>query len=145
MVELLTKPFGKIEIYPEQILNFEDGLLGFETYNKFALIEENEESPFKWLQSVQEQGLAFIVIQPYLFIDDYKPSIPNEELSEIGLEKFEEALVFVIVTIPLENPNEMTANLQGPILINKKNSKAKQFISRDDKHPVRYKMIEGQA
>jgi flagellar assembly factor FliW len=145
LLELLTKPFGKIEIYPEQILEFEDGLLGFETYNKFALIEENEESPFKWLQAVQEQGLAFIVIQPSLFIDDYKPLIPSEELSEIGLENYAEALVFVIVTIPLENPNEMTANLQGPILINKKNSKAKQFISRDEKHPVRYKMIEGQA
>jgi len=61
------------------------------------------------------------------------------------LNSVKEALVFVIVTIPVQNPNEMTANLQGPILINKKNSQARQFISRDDKHPVRFKMMEGQA
>jgi len=145
LVELLTKPFVKIEIYPEQILTFQDGILGFETYKKFALIEEHEESPFKWLQAIDEQSLAFIVIQPELFKEYYNPIIPIEELQELELNSVKEALVFVIVTIPVQNPNEMTANLQGPILINKKNSQARQFISRDDKHPVRFKMMEGQA
>nr|AID56214.1 flagellar assembly factor FliW [Leptospira sp. GIMC2001] len=143
MLDLLSKPFGKIQIYPEQILEFPDGLLGFENYNEFALIEENEESPFKWLQSVREQSLAFIVIQPELFIDDYKPLIPEDELLSMDLKSVDEGLKFVIVTIPVENPQAMTANLQGPIIINKKTSKAKQFISRDDRHPVRYKMLEG--
>ncbi|MCC5814307.1 MAG: flagellar assembly protein FliW [Leptospira sp.] len=143
MVELLSKPFGKIQIQPEQILEFPDGLLGFENFKEFALIEESEDSPFKWLQSVQEKSLAFIVIQPELFLDEYKPLIPDDELSEIDLESVNDALKFVIVTIPNDNPQEMTANLQGPILINKKKHIAKQLISRDDRHPVRYRMMEG--
>jgi flagellar assembly factor FliW len=143
-MELLSKPFGKITIAPEQILSFPDGLLGFESYREFALIEETAESPFKWLQSVQEQSLAFIVIQPELFLDEYKPLIPEDELEEVGLHSPEDSLKFLIVTIPRENPQEMTANLQGPILINKKTRLARQFISRDDRHPVRYKMFEGQ-
>jgi flagellar assembly factor FliW len=143
MVELLSKPFGKIQIEPEQILEFPDGLLGFENFKEFALIEESEDSPFKWLQSVQEKSLAFIVIQPELFLDEYKPLIPEDELSEMDLESVNDALKFVIVTIPNDNPQEMTANLQGPILINKKKHIAKQLISRDDRHPVRYRMMEG--
>ena len=45
-----------------------------------------------------------------------------------------------IVTIPNDNPQKMTANLQGPVVINPKNGKAKQFISKNENHPVR-KMI----
>jgi flagellar assembly factor FliW len=92
---------------------------------------------------MQEQSLAFIVIQPELFLDEYKPLIPEDELEEIGLDSPEDTIKFLIVTIPRDTPQEMTANLQGPILINKKNLTAKQFISRDDRHPVRYKMFEG--
>ena len=142
-MEIHSKAFGKITISPEQILEFPEGLLGFEDYTKFALIEESEESAFKWLQSLQETGLAFIVIQPELFLDDYKPLIPEDELESIGVESISDLLKLVIVTIPRDNPNAMTANLQGPILINRKNKKAKQFISRDDRHPVRYRIIDG--
>jgi flagellar assembly factor FliW len=73
--EIETKPFGKMQIDERQILNFPEGILGFEKYNEFALIEENQESPFKWLQSLNEIDLAFIVIQPDLFAPDYKPAL----------------------------------------------------------------------
>ena len=138
--EIETKPFGKMVIDERQILNFPDGILGFENYTQFALIEENQESPFKWLQSLTELDLAFIVIQPDLFAPDYKPVLGQEDLDGIGLVSLDEAVVMTIVTIPNDNPQKMTANLQGPVVINPKNGKAKQFISKNENHPVR-KMI----
>jgi flagellar assembly factor FliW len=36
----------------------------------------------------------------------------------------------------------MTANLQGPIIINPKAGKAKQFISKNENHPVRKLILE---
>lgn len=145
MIEINSKAFGRVQIQPEQMIEFPDGLLGFENFKDFALIEENEETPFKWLQSLKEESLAFILIQPEIFLDSYKPLIPEDELEGLDLESVEEALRMVIVTIPKENPVEMTANLQGPILINKKTRRGKQLISRDDRHPVRYKMMEGKS
>ena len=138
--EIETKPFGKMVIDERQILDFPDGILGFENYTQFALIEENQESPFKWLQSLTELDLAFIVIQPDLFAPDYKPVLGQEDLDGIGLVSLDEAVVMTIVTIPNDNPQKMTANLQGPVVINQKNGKAKQFISKNENHPVR-KMI----
>lgn len=132
-----SKPFGKIEIEERQVIHFPNGLLGFEKYTKFALIEESAESVFKWLQSLEDINLAFIVIQPELFTSGYHPVVPPSELKSISLSKLEEALIMVIVSIPGNDPNLMTANLQGPILINKKELIAGQFISRDDTHPVR--------
>ncbi len=138
--EIETKPFGKMVIDERQILDFPDGILGFENYTQFALIEENQESPFKWLQSLTELDLAFIVIQPDLFAPDYRPVLGQEDLDGIGLISLDEAVVMTIVTIPNDNPQKMTANLQGPVVINPKNGKAKQFISKNENHPVR-KMI----
>ena len=138
--EIETKPFGKMVIDERQILDFPDGILGFENYTQFALIEENQESPFKWLQSLTEIDLAFIVIQPDLFAPDYKPVLAKEDLDGIDLASLDEAVVMTIVTIPNDNPQKMTANLQGPVVINPKNGKAKQFISKNENHPVR-KMI----
>ncbi|GBF51564.1 flagellar assembly protein FliW [Leptospira ryugenii] len=141
-VTLHTKPFGTIQVEDRQILNFPQGLLGFEKYTEYALIEENEESPFKWLQSTKEPGLAFILIQPELFLNSYVPLVSEEELVEIGLSSLSEGIIFLIVTIPHENPRGMTANLQGPVIINGKNGKGKQLISRDENHPIRKNIIE---
>lgn len=140
--EIETKPFGKMQIDERQILNFPEGILGFEKYNEFALIEENQESPFKWLQSLTEIDLAFIVIQPDLFAPDYKPALGQEDLDLINLSSVEEALVMTIVTIPNENPQMMTANLQGPVIINPKTRAAKQCISKNENHPLRKLILE---
>lgn len=142
MIEINSKPFGKIPIDERQLLHFPLGLFGFEEFTKFALIEESAESVFKWLQSLEDVNLAFILIQPELFSPDYKPLIPKAELLQIGIESLEEALVMVIVTIPENHPEKMTANLQGPILINKKTLQAAQFISRDESHPIRKYILE---
>lgn len=139
---LKTKPFGPIEVQEKQILNFPQGLLGFEDFHEFALIEESPESPFKWLQSTQESGLAFICIQPQIFLTSYKPVISPDELAEIKVMNFDECIIFLIVTIPHDNPKGMTANLQGPILINPKEGFGKQFISKDENHSIRKSIME---
>ncbi|MBM9576732.1 flagellar assembly protein FliW [Leptospira sp. 201903070] len=144
-IEIQTKPFGKIQISEKQILSFPEGLLGFEDYKNFALIEEEEESVFKWLQSTEEVDLAFVVIPPSLFKKEYKPLIPEQELQLIGIEEIKEGLTLVIVTIPGDDPASMTANMQGPILINKVNLIGKQFISRNESHSVREKILETAA
>jgi len=137
-----SKPFGKIEIEERQIIHFANGLFGFEKYSRYAFIEESPDSPFKWLQCLEDKNLAFIVIQPELFTSTYHPIIPPSELKTIKVTKNEDALVMVIVTIPDTDPNLMTANLQGPILINPKELIGGQFISRDETHLVRKLILE---
>jgi flagellar assembly factor FliW len=141
-LEIDTKPFGKMEIDERQILEFPFGLLGFEEFRRFALIEESAEVVFKWLQSLEEKNLAFILIQPELFQPNYRPLIGRSELETIGLESTDEALVMVIVSIPGDDPQKMTANLQGPILINRVKKLGRQFISRDETHPVRKQILD---
>ncbi|MCK4905991.1 MAG: flagellar assembly protein FliW [Spirochaetes bacterium] len=140
LVKIQTKAFGEIEVSDKQKISFPDGILGFEFIKDYYLLDM-EDSPFYWLQSIEEQDIAFVVIQPDLFIPDYKLKVNNAELESIDIKDKEDILIFTIVTIP-ENPSEMTANLQGPIIINKKNNLARQAISLDDNHRVKHALMK---
>jgi flagellar assembly factor FliW len=134
-----TKAFGQIEADEKQKINFPQGLFGFEDYKDYTLLDA-EHQPFLWLQSLDDQEIAFILINPFLFRPDYEVNISNEELAEIGVTAAENALIFVIVTIP-QDGNSMTANLQGPLVINKETMTGMQAVLSDIRWKTKHDII----
>ncbi len=135
-----TKPFGDIEVDDRQRLEFPHGILGFENLRSFVLLDAAQ-PPFYWLQSLEEPEVAFVLINPQFFKPDYQPDLPPEDLEEIGISSPDDQLVFTIVTIP-EKQELMTANLQGPIVVNKKEKMARQAISRNPRWQVKHFVLE---
>jgi flagellar assembly factor FliW len=138
VVKIKTRNFGTMEVEEKQRITFNEGILGFEGYKEYYLIIK-QDSPFLWLQSSENENLAFVLINPYLFMPDYNLSIGQKDWDLIQIEKDNDYLTFAIVTIPA-NPEDMTANLQGPVVINPKKRLGVQAISLDDryfiKHPI---------
>lgn len=137
-----SKAYGKVAVDEKQIFHFERGLFGFENVHDFALIDATQ-PPFMWLQSVELSYLAFIVLDPKIFRNDYDPGISDEDLMEINLspEDKSEELILSIITIP-ENQNDMTANLQGPVILNKRDLLGKQFIASDDRWITKHHVMD---
>ena len=84
------------------------------------------------------------MIHPMQFKADYRLNISRNDLKEIEIgEKNinDELLDFVIVTIP-EKPSEMTANLQGPVIINIKRKKGKQAITLNEDYSVKCNILD---
>ena len=135
-----TKPYGDIDIDQRQVIRFPQGILGFEDLREFALLDATQ-PPFYWLQSLESVEVAFVLIDPLVFRPDYAPAVDPEELSEIGILGPDDMLVFVIVTIP-ENSSRMTANLQGPLILNKRTHVGRQSISGDPRWGVRHGILE---
>lgn len=137
-MEVATKAYGRIEVDDRQLIRFPSGLYGFETNCDWVLLDARKR-PFYWLQSMDDARIAFVLINPYLFRQDYVLNIPDEDLVEVESPAEEDILVFAIVTIP-EDYSEITANLQGPLVINRKARIGKQSISLDPrwetKHPI---------
>ena len=52
-----------------------------------------------------------------------------------------ECFIYVIVTIPSDRPQDMTANLQGPVLLNRSKKIGRQIISLDNNHQTRVPII----
>ena len=139
-MRVMTKPYGVIEVDDRQKIYFPNGLFGFENFKNYVLLDAKQQ-PFYWLQSTDVAEIAFVLINPQIFRADYTLEVDDEELREIGIKSSEDILCFAIVTIP-ENPSKMTANLQGPIIINKKTREARQSISKNPKWKIRHPILE---
>jgi flagellar assembly factor FliW len=134
-----TKAFGHIDVDERQKINFPQGLFGFEDFKDYVLLDA-EHQPFFWLQSLDDHEIAFILINPFLFRPDYEVNINNEDLSEIDINTPENALIFAIITIP-QDGSSMTANLQGPLVINKDKMKGMQAILADVRWKTKHDII----
>lgn len=133
-----TKPYGTIDVAEEQRISFPSGLYGFETHTDFVILDAEHE-PLYWLQSTHTADIAFILINPYILRPDYVLDIPAEDLMEIGSPEEPDVLVFSIVTIPPEG--DVTANLQGPLVINRKKRLGKQSISLDSRWQTKHSIV----
>lgn len=135
-----TEQFGEIEIKESDIIEFVGGILGFDEYDKFVLVPFDEESPFSFLQSIDEPSLAFIVINPMEFYIDYEPDIPDDDLKDIEVTSSESVVIASLVTIS-EKAEDTTMNLMAPIVLNKDNKKAKQVILQDQNYATKHKLF----
>jgi flagellar assembly factor FliW len=140
MMRVDTKAYGSIDVDERQRIEFPYGILGFEKLNSYVLLDAPQQ-PFYWLQALDLVEVAFVLINPVIFRPDYSVEVPPEELEEIGIDDPEKMLTFAIVTIP-QNPTEMTANLQGPIIINKETRVGRQSISTNPKWEVRHPVLK---
>jgi flagellar assembly factor FliW len=140
-VRINSKPFGETEIDEKQIFDFEDGILGFDFVKQFAILDSADNSPFKWMQACDAPDLAFVIIQPVDFMAQYELVIAQSDLELVGARSPEELIVFAIVTIPSE-PSNMTANLQGPVILNPSRQKGRQVISLSDKYRVKHRILD---
>jgi flagellar assembly factor FliW len=140
-MNLSTSRFGKIKIVDEEIITFEEGLLGFEDYHRYVVLNTDDGSPFRWLQCVDDGKLAFVIIEPLSFMFEYDLEIADSDAEFIGLTKVDDAVIYVIVSIPA-NPKDMTANLQGPLVINVKTRKGRQIISNNNRHSVKARILD---
>ena len=136
--------FDELDVAEEQILDFPHGVLGFPDEMKFALLEYKPESPFFILQSITDADLAFLLINPFAFFNDYEFSMDDALIAEIGLNDENPPLVFNIVTVK-DKLESMTANLAGPVLVNYRDRKAMQLVIEKTEYPTRYPLFPADA
>lgn len=140
IVNLSTNNFGNLSIEKENIITFEQGLLGFEELKQFAIIDVEECLPFEWLVSVEDPIVAFPILNPTLFFSDYKPSLSKDDLVLLNIKKEKDIEMFCIVTLG-KRPEDVTLNLKGPILINMKNKMGKQVVITEDYYSLNQQLI----
>ncbi|RSK28621.1 flagellar assembly protein FliW [Bacillus sp. HMF5848] len=126
-MKLETKYHGEIVVKEKEILQFESGIPGFSDEKKFIILPFTDDNTFQILQSVNTPALAFVITSPFLFFKEYDISIENNVVGQLEIVDAKDVVLYVILTVS-EKFEDTTANLQGPIVINAKNNKAKQVI-----------------
>jgi flagellar assembly factor FliW len=147
-----TSRFGTIDLSPDDLIEFPEGILGFNELRKFVLLDDPHDEIFAWLQSCETPGIAFPVLEPELFAPAYVVSLTRHDLealklplnsaaNEPGSVPLKNPLLhltrnFSIITIP-EDPTQMTANLKAPIVINIQKKVARQCVLQDNTLAIR--------
>jgi flagellar assembly factor FliW len=138
-VKIKTTRFGELEVDKKDIIEFTEGLLGFENQKKFFIVDPGDQTLILWLQSTDDAATAFPIIEPKIFQPNYMVKLLPVELNSLALENLQNASVYTVLTIP-QNVTEMSANLKAPVIINNKTKMARQIVLQDSKLEVRFKM-----
>lgn len=120
--------FGVIEYIEDDVLSFDQGMIGFDQCKRFLIISHKPESKFRWLQSIDEPGIAFLVVDPSQYIEDYSIEIEDADSAALQITSDTSILLLATASIPKGNPGQLTLNLAGPIVINLETRCGRQFV-----------------
>jgi flagellar assembly factor FliW len=127
----------------ELVIHFPKGLIGFPDTKDFQLLEPSDAYPLKFLQSVDHPELSFVAMDIAAVKMDFTASMSEEEAEMLGLTNPEDALIMAFVTIPEnDKPDEMVANLAGPIVVNKTNKIAVQLVLDSNEYPLQHPVFD---
>lgn len=141
-MQLNTKYFGEITYNPEDVLEFPNGLFGFEEEKRFLLLPfSGSQGNMLCLQSIAAASPAFILMNPFSLKPDYAPVLAPEELKLMGVSRSQE-LCYYVMCVAREPVGESTVNLRCPVVVNPDLHKAVQVILDTEDYHMRHRLDE---
>ncbi len=125
----------QVEVPESELFTFPRGVVGFEEYDRYALFELN--GPLYLLQSVDDPGVGFVLMDPFALQSDYEPGPSEEDRALLGLKGGVAPQFLCIVTLSADGI-PTSVNLRAPIVFNSGRKVAAQVILADTRYPVRF-------
>ncbi len=122
------------------------GLIGFADYKRAELLYLPDHLPFLWMKLSNPDTadvLHFIVIEPGGLVPGYEPEIFDQDIEQLGITTPSEAMIINIVTLQRQTPVEATANLIGPLVVNRRTRIGRQLvISNYSRYSAHHSLVE---
>ena len=138
---LETKHHGKKEYERNDIITFKKGLPGFENLKNFIIFPVEENDVFSVLHSVEDLTLGFILVSPFFVMEDYELELNEDKLQNLEITRPEDVSVFNTVTLSTKM-EDITTNLQAPIIINIISKLGEQIILTNEKYKIKYPLLK---
>lgn len=143
-MEMESKIYEMVKNNDQEIITFIDDLPGFKNKKEFLFLSSEEKWPFVIMQSVEEKKLAFITINPWEILVDYKFKISDSIKERLKIKSTEDILVLSICTVRNKLKN-MTVNLAAPVVINYKKGLGKQVVLGATDYKVRHPVFSARS
>src|SRR5476651_816134 len=98
-MELITKYHGTYSYREDDVINFPNGIMGFENLKKFIIVESEENESFYIFQSIEDTDLGLVLISPFDVKTDYEVELSEEVINSLSIEKSEEVVLYNTVTL----------------------------------------------
>jgi flagellar assembly factor FliW len=130
----------------EVALELPNGLIGLPEIKQLAIIRNPESWPFVTLRSATPDGLQFLAIEPQDFVPSYVIELNDIDTESLGITRAEDAQVLNIVTVHSTEPQFVTTNLIGPVVINRRTGVARQvIIANSERYSARHVLVDERA
>ena len=136
-----TNRFGTLEVDPDGILLFPEGLVGHDGLRHFVLLTESSNPAVGWLQSLRNPDFAVAVVTPQEFVKGYALKIHRSQLSSLPWSAHDRSLVLTLVS---RHDEMFTLNLRAPVIVNLDRCLGKQMITADDQ-PIQFPLSDSPA
>lgn len=138
--DLSAEKCDRLSINKENIITFEEGILGFDDLKQYILLHIEECRPFEWLVSVDNPLVSFAILHPAPYFSDYNPMESMDELASLGFGDAKSVETFCIVTLG-KSAADSTMNLKGPLLIDMEKKMGKQIVKTEDYYSLHHPLI----
>lgn len=123
-MEIKSKAFKEPQINPEIIINFPNGIPGFEDQTQFQLFQQEDSEIVFLLQSIHDDHLTLPVAHPSSFNINYQFALSEDEDSVLDLESIDDLLILLILhkddNINSASQPTIKGSIKSPLLINTK-------------------------
>ncbi|MGB0908738.1 MAG: flagellar assembly protein FliW [Nitrospirales bacterium] len=127
-MKISTSRFGELEVPEESIISFPTGLVGLPHHTRYVVFDVDRDSGYQWLQSLEDETLAVVITHADLIQADFEAQLTDDNVKELNIMPNDQVEIVVIVTIPSGRPDQATANLRAPIVVNLRTRVGKQII-----------------
>ena len=124
-----TQRFGTLELNPDQLFLFPQGVIGMESLRQWALLPDLDNPAVAWLQSASRGDRAIALISPRAFFTDYRVHVTRRDLACLHMQVGAE--VYVLTTVA-GHVGRLTTNLRAPLLLNLNRRLGCQVITGDE-------------
>jgi len=117
-MEINTR-YGKQIVEKASLLDFPDGLPGFEDLRQYKLFHEEGKSTVYYLQSTEDPDIRLPLVTPGSCKIDYRIELTDEEERKLQVESADDLVVVVTLSDNQDDASVgITANFMAPIIIN---------------------------
>jgi len=117
-MEINTR-YGRQVVERSSLLDFPEGLIGFEHLQQYKLFHEEGKSTVYYLQSTEDPDVRLPLVTPASCKVDFRIELSDEEESRLQIESADDVVVVVTVSDNQDEPEiGITANFMAPIIIN---------------------------
>ena len=135
-MKIVHQQLGIFEVSEDKVIRFPKGIIGYENYSQFVVLQDENWHPFSWLISLDDNNFAFPIIDPFVLSKKYQTKFPFEIFSSLKpSDSYSD--IYCVVTIQ-GNSGNVSINLKGPIFIDYQRKEGKQVILSPEELPISF-------
>lgn len=124
-------PEGQLEVPASAVVRLTEPLYGFPDRLEYALVPAARQGLW-WFISVHQPTVTFVVADPFRAKPGCTVDLTEADCQALDVTAAEDALILVMVTLPVASGAPATANFRAPLVLNLRARRAAQTISHDD-------------